>query len=75
MFPIKDYYYYYGLKMNACVYEFDKKGNIVNSGNIKQLAKGWTAFDPMKDAKVFADFAQNQISDNFIKTIKAITVN
>lgn len=67
MFPIKDYYYYYGLKMNACVYEFDKKGNIVNSGNIKQLAKGWTAFDPMKDAKVFADFAQKSNFRQFYK--------
>lgn len=58
MFSYPSYYYYYALKMNACAYSFNANGNIVNDGNIKQMAKGWNTFDPMKDVKVFEDFAR-----------------
>ncbi|MFV0218831.1 DUF4932 domain-containing protein [Empedobacter falsenii] len=58
MFSNTSYRYYYALKMNACAYNFDKNGEIKNNGNIGQMAKGWYTFDPMKDAKVFQDFAK-----------------
>lgn len=58
MFPMKSYRYYYALKMNACAYDFDKNGKIKNKGFINQMAKGYLAFDPMKDVKVFEDFAR-----------------
>lgn len=57
VFPITSYWYYYAMKMNACAYKFDKYGNIVNTGVIKEIAKGYNPFDPMKDLKLIQDFA------------------
>lgn len=62
LFSIQSYYYYYALKMNACAYEFDKNGRIRNKQIVKEFAKGWNSFDPMKDVKIFEDFA---IKSNF----------
>lgn len=67
LFPMQSYVYYYALKMNACAYEFDNKGNIKNKGYIKQIAKNWSPFDPMKDAEVFADFAKKSNFRDFYK--------
>lgn len=58
MFSNDSYRYYYALKMNACSYKFDANNNIINKGDINQMAKGWYSFDPMKDAKLFEDFAK-----------------
>lgn len=69
LFPMNDgsYTYYYTLKMNACTYEFDKKGNIKHKGNIKKITQNWAYFDPMKDAKIFADFAKKSNFREFYK--------
>jgi hypothetical protein len=58
MFSRESYGYYFALKMNACAYSFDKKGSVVNNGEIRQIAKGWYFFDPMKDLSLFEDFAE-----------------
>lgn len=57
MFSDESYSYYYALKMNACAYHFNAKNKIENEGYIKEHAKGWLSFDPMKDVKIFEDFA------------------
>ncbi|MEX0274465.1 MAG: DUF4932 domain-containing protein [Flavobacteriaceae bacterium] len=57
IFSEESYKYYYALKMNACSYQFDQNGQIVNDGIIQQMAKGWNDFDPMKDVALMTDFA------------------
>lgn len=70
LFSNQSYAYYYALKMNACAYVFDKKGNIKNNGFIKEFAKNWNPFDPMKDFKVFEDFAKKSNFRQFYKNHK-----
>ncbi|WP_299819744.1 DUF4932 domain-containing protein [uncultured Pontibacter sp.] len=36
-FDNESYWYYYAMKMNACAYVFDKKGNIKNEGIIRKM--------------------------------------
>jgi hypothetical protein len=69
-FSNKSYGYYYALKMNACAYNFDKKNTIVNSGVINAFANGYNSFDPMKDIKIFEDFAEKSNFRNFYKLHK-----
>ncbi|MFM7486584.1 MAG: DUF4932 domain-containing protein [Cytophagales bacterium] len=70
LFSYQSYYYYYALKMNACAYEFDAKNNIRNKGIVNQFANGWNSFDPMKDKKVFEDFAKKSNYRQFYKNHK-----
>jgi hypothetical protein len=70
LFSNQSYYYYYALKMNACAYEFDKNGKIKNNQIVKEFAKDWYPFDPMKDIKVFEDFAKKSNFRMFYKNHK-----
>lgn len=70
LFSNQSYYYYYALKMNACAYEFDKNGNIKNNGFVKEFARGWNPFDPMKDIAIFEDFAKKSNFRQFYKNHK-----
>jgi hypothetical protein len=56
--------------MNACAYEFDKNGKIKNNQIVKEFAKDWYPFDPMKDIKVFEDFAKKSNFRMFYKNHK-----
>jgi hypothetical protein len=69
-FSNQSYTYYYALKMNACAYVYDKKGKIRNNGFVKEYAKGWNSFDPMKDAAIFEDFAKKSNFREFYKNHK-----
>ncbi len=64
LFSEKSYMYYFEMKMNACAYEFDRKGKIKNKGIVKRIAKDWNYFDPMKDVALLEDFA---VKSNFRK--------
>jgi len=57
LFSENSYKYYYALKMNACSYSYNANGNIVLTGALREMARGWNAFDPMKDLNVFEQFA------------------
>lgn len=70
LFSNQSYGYYFALKMNACAYEFDKNGKIKNNQIVKEFAKGWYSFDPMKDIKVFEDFAKKSNFRMFYKNHK-----
>jgi hypothetical protein len=70
LFSNQSYYYYYALKMNACAYEFDKNGKIKNNQIVKEFAKGWYSFDPMKDVKLFEDFSKKSNFRVFYKNHK-----
>ncbi|MCO7355892.1 DUF4932 domain-containing protein [Riemerella anatipestifer] len=70
MFSRESYGYYYALKMNACTYEFSNDGKIKNNGTVKEVAKGWYMFDPMKDIKLFEDFARKSNFRKFYKNHK-----
>lgn len=70
VFSQESYGYYYELKMNACTYVFDKTGHIKNEGYIKLMAKDWCSFDPMKDVKLFEDFAKKSNFRQFYKDNK-----
>jgi hypothetical protein len=70
LFSNQSYAYYYALKMNACSYEFDKKGKIKNNGFVQEMAKNWNSFDPMKDLAIFEDFAQKSNFRQFYKNHK-----
>ena len=71
IFSDQSYGYYYALKMNACAYEFDKNGKIKNNQIVKEFAKNWYSFDdPMKDIKVFEDFAKKSNFRQFYKNHK-----
>jgi hypothetical protein len=70
LFSNQSYGYYFALKMNACAYEFDKNGKIKNNQIVKEFAKGWNSFDPMKDIKVFEDFAKKSNFRMFYKNHK-----
>jgi hypothetical protein len=70
MFPLSSYWYYYAAKMNACAYTFDKNGTIVNNGVVKEIAKGYNSFDPMKDLKLIQDFANKSNFRNFYEDNK-----
>lgn len=70
LFSRKSYNYYYALKMSACGYDFDKKGNIKNKGVFKEIAKGWNNFDPMKDISLFEDFARKSNFRKFYQDYK-----
>jgi len=67
MFSRESYGYYLALKMNASAYGFDKKGNIKNKGVVKEIAKGWYIFDPMKDISLLEDFARKSGFRKFYK--------
>jgi hypothetical protein len=67
VFSNQSYTYYYALKMNACAYHFDKDGHIKNKGIVKEFAKNWHAFDPMKDLAIFEDFAKKSNFRAFYK--------
>jgi hypothetical protein len=56
--------------MNACAYVYDKKGKIKNNGFVKEYAKGWNSFDPMKDVAIFEDFAKKSNFREFYKNHK-----
>jgi hypothetical protein len=70
LFSNQSYGYYFALKMNACSYAFDKNGKIKNNQIVKEFAKGWCSFDPMKDIKVFEDFAKKSNFRMFYKNHK-----
>lgn len=70
MFSRESYGYYFALKMNACAYRFDEKGNIRNNGVIREIAKGWYMFDPMKDIALLEDFAKKSNFRKFYKDNK-----
>lgn len=70
MFSRESYGYYYALKMNACTYEFSKDGKIKNNGTVKEVAKGWYMFDPMKDIALFEDFAKTSNFRKFYRNHK-----
>ena len=67
LFSNDSYGYYYALKMNACSYDFNKKGKIINKGIIKTIAKNWYFFDPMKDISMLEDFAEKSNFRKFYK--------
>lgn len=57
VFSNESYWYYYAMKMNACLYTFNKNGKkITNKGYIKNF--GFNNFDPMKDIELIEDFAK-----------------
>lgn len=58
LFSRASYNYYYALKMTACGYHFTDDNLIINDGYIKEIGKGYYTFNPMKDVKVFEDFAR-----------------
>lgn len=58
MFSNEAYGYYYHFKMNACTYRFKGKNKIVNNGYIRDMGKGYSSVNPMKDLKLIADFAK-----------------
>ncbi len=71
MFSNEAYMYYYGLKMNACAYEFDADNHIVNMGTVKEFAKGWTPVDPMGSKDLIEDFAKESNFRAFYKSNKS----
>ena len=71
MFSRQSYGYYFALKMNACAYSFDKNANIKNNGAVKEMAKGWYVFDPMKDTTLMEDFARKSGFREFYKANKS----
>jgi hypothetical protein len=70
LFSNQSYGYYFALKMNACAYEFDKNGIIKNNQIVKEFGKRQYPFDPMKDIKVFEDFAKKSNFRMFYKNHK-----
>lgn len=70
IFSYDSYTYYFALKMNACSYYFDTDGVILNDGVIREMAKGWNPFDPMKDANLMADFAKQSDFRSFYEQNK-----
>lgn len=71
VFSNESYWYYYAMKMNACAYKFDNQGNIKNEGIIREIAKGWSPFDPMKDIALIQDFANHSNFRKFYTDNKA----
>ena len=71
IFSDESYRYYYALKMNACTYQFEADGTIVNEGYIKEMAKGWSTFDPFKDKELMEDFARKSNFRAFYKENQA----
>lgn len=67
LFSRDSYNYYYALKMTACGYRFDEYGHIINDGNIKEMGKGYYSFNPLKDVKMFEDFARMSNFRQFYK--------
>ncbi|QCR23592.1 DUF4932 domain-containing protein [Pontibacter sp. SGAir0037] len=66
-FDNESYWYYYALKMNACGYVFNKKGNIVNEGIIRKMGFNHPD-DPIKaNLALVNDFARKSKFREFYK--------
>ncbi|MFD2248374.1 DUF4932 domain-containing protein [Pontibacter ruber] len=67
VFDNDSYWYYYAMKMNACAYVFDKKGNIKNEGIIRKM--GFTnQGDPiLANLALIEDFARKSNFREFYK--------
>lgn len=67
VFDNDSYWYYYAMKMNACAYVFDKKGNIKNEGIIQKMGFD-NQDDPIKaNLALIEDFAQKSDFRKFYK--------
>lgn len=61
------YWYYYGLKMNACAYDFDENSRIRNKGIIKHMGFGQPK-DPIRaNLALLQDFAEKSNFRDFYR--------
>ncbi|MBC5993703.1 DUF4932 domain-containing protein [Pontibacter cellulosilyticus] len=64
---IDSYWYYYGMKMNACAYVFDKKGNIKNEGFIRKMGFNYPEDPILANRALIEDFARKSNFREFYK--------
>lgn len=67
VFDNESYWYYYAMKMNACAYEFDKKGNIKNAGIIRKMGFSNSADPIIANLALIEDFARKSNFREFYK--------
>ncbi|MCX2739493.1 DUF4932 domain-containing protein [Pontibacter anaerobius] len=58
VFDNESYWYYYAMKMNACAYVFDKKGNIKNEGIIRKMGFSNQGDPILANLALIEDFAR-----------------
>ena len=58
VFDNDSYWYYYAMKMNACAYVFDKKGNIKNEGIIRKMGFSNQGDPILVNQTLIEDFAR-----------------
>ncbi|GAB3198280.1 hypothetical protein ABID22_000582 [Pontibacter aydingkolensis] len=66
-FDTDSYWYYYGMKMNACAYVFDKKGNIKNEGVIRKMGFNYPGDPILANLALIEDFARKSGFREFYK--------
>ncbi len=66
-FDNNSYWYYYAMKMNACAYVFDKKGNIKNEGIIRKMGFSNQGDPILANLALIEDFARKSNFREFYK--------
>lgn len=67
IFDKDSYWYYYAMKMNACAYVFDKKGNIRNEGIIRKMGFDNSPDPIIANLALIEDFARKSDFREFYK--------
>ena len=67
VFDNESYWYYYAMKMNACAYVFDRKGNIKNEGFIREMGFRNQPDPILANLALVEDFARESNFREFFK--------